>query len=82
MTGTTSATTVRDLFTEHEDHLTADMPALVAVGYVNARRRDGRGEKAGHRLLVTGNTVTEIGGNGSLDGFNIGDLFGWKFGGR
>lgn len=66
---------VRDLFTEHEDHLTADMPELVAVGYVNARRRGGRGEKAGRRLVVTANNVTEIGASGSLDDFNVGDLF-------
>lgn len=71
--------TVRELFTEHEDHLTADMPELVAVGYVNARRRAGRGEKADKRLIVTGtNTVTELGGSGSLDGFKLGDLFSHK----
>lgn len=74
---------VRDMFTEHERHLTDHerhltdhMPELVAVGYVNARRKNGRGDKARHRLVVTGSNVTELPGSGSLDGFNLGDIFG------
>lgn len=50
----------RALFTEFEDHLTRDMPDLVAVGYVNRRRRDGRGEKADRELVATRTHVTEI----------------------
>ena len=51
--------TVRSLFTEYEDHLTAGMPDLVAVGYVNARRRDGLGERKA-RLVVQDNTVIAV----------------------
>lgn len=70
------------VFTEHEDHLTAAMPDLVAVGYVNARRRDGRGEKADERLVVRGSEVYAV-PRGSLDAFDLsGGLFGKLFGGN
>lgn len=48
-------TTIRELFTEHENRLTAGLPDLVAVGYVNARRRAGKGERASVVLSVVGN---------------------------
>lgn len=74
-------------FTEHERHLTDHLPEMVAIGYVNARRRDGRGEKAGRRIIVSApderglHHFTETPGPGSLDGYNLGDLFGGAFGG-
>ena len=68
-------TAVRDLFTEHENHLTEGLPDLVAVGYVNAHRRDGRGEKSATRLVVRGNQVYAV-PNGSLDDFDLtGSIF-------
>lgn len=66
---------VRELFTEHENQLTAAMPDLVAVGFVNARRKDGLGERR-DRLVVNGTTVMAIpvfGGFGNpFDAFGFG----------
>ncbi|MEH3129410.1 MAG: hypothetical protein PGN30_00015 [Mycolicibacterium neoaurum] len=60
------------VFTEHENHLTTGMPDLVAVGYINARRRDGRGERAGERLVVQGVDVyVDTRGGREDPGFSI-----------
>lgn len=66
-------------FTEHERHLTEGLPDLVAVGYVNARRGDGHGERAGERLVVQGVDVyidnRGVGG-GEVDFGGLSNLFG------
>lgn len=76
---TTSTLNRALVFTEHENHLTTGMPDLVAVGYVNARRRDGRGERAGERLVVQGVDVYidgDTAGFGDLANLFGGNLFG------
>ncbi|TQK29411.1 hypothetical protein [Arthrobacter sp. SLBN-53] len=81
---TTSTLNRALVFTEHENHLTTGMPDLVAVGYVNARRRDGRGERAGELLVVQGVDVYIDNNGGDAAGFgDIASLFGGNlFGGK
>ncbi|MCK0174784.1 hypothetical protein [Mycolicibacterium sp. F2034L] len=50
---------IDNLLTEKELELTAGMPDPVAAGYINARRRDGKGERR-NRLVVIDGHVHEL----------------------